>query len=196
MGIVTPLTSIDRPGCISVILHEKSFVRNSWIRFQAQGQFMKEVAILLLAALLLNGCNSSTTTVQAAAGGIWQAQMLGGTSPAAGFSFITQFTLNGDGSLSISSFQFLTKGACFPVSGGTLSGSMILTINTSTNGVTGTFSYTVASGGNTLTLTGTVTGTESGTTLSGTSIIGSWTLAGSGTGGCNNTSGSFTMTQS
>jgi hypothetical protein len=196
MGIVSPLASIDRPARISVILHQKSFVGNLG-SFQAQGQFMKEVAILLLVALMLNGCNgNSTTTVQGAAGGIWQAQMLGGNGLSSGFSFVTQFTVNGDGSLSISNFQFLTQGTCFPVSGGTTSGSMILTINTGTNGVTGTLSYVVVSGGNTLTLTGNVTGTENGTTLSGTSIIGSWALAGSGTGGCNNANGSFTMTQS
>jgi hypothetical protein len=195
MGIVTPLTSIDRPACISVILQQKSRNRNLWIRFQAQGQFMKEVAILLLIALMLNGCGgNSTTTVQAAAGGSWQAEMLGGSGPASGFSFITQFTVGSGGSLSISSFQFLTAGACFPTTGGTESGSMNLTINSSTNAVTGTFSFTVLSGGNTLTLNGAVTGTESGTTLTGGSITGTWTLAG-GTG-CNApTGGSFTMTQ-
>jgi hypothetical protein len=164
----------------------------------AQGKFMKEVAILLLVAVVLNGCSSSrTTSTQAAAGNLWQAQMLGGVGPDSGFSFITQFTVNGDGSLNISSFQFLTSNSaqCFPITGGTQTGSMVLTINTSTNAVTGTFSYVVKSGSNTLTLTGTVTGTENGTTLTGTSIIGTWTLAG-GTGCSDATGGSFTMTQS
>jgi hypothetical protein len=162
---------------------------------------MKEVAILLLVALMLNGCNSSTATVQTAAGGIWQAQMLGGNGPASGFSFISQFTVNGDGSLSISSFQFLTSNSaqCFPVTGGTETGSMILTENTTNFTVTGTFKFTVQSGGNTLTLNGTVTGTENGlngTTLSGGSITGTWTLTGGA--GCSVTTGntSFTMTQS
>src|SRR6266481_5158302 len=119
---------------------------------------MKEVAILLLAALLLNGCgSSSSTTTQTAAGNTWQAEMLGGAGTASGFSFITQFTVGGDGTLSISYFQFLNSNSaqCFPVSGGTQTGQAILQINSSTNGVTGTLTYNVQSGGNTLTLNGT-----------------------------------------
>ncbi len=153
---------------------------------------MKEVAVLLLVALMLNGCNSSSTpTGQTAASGVWSADLQGGTGEASGFSFTTQFTVNGDGSLNITYFQFLTAGTCFPVSGGTQAGSMVLTTNTSTNAVTGTFTYTVQSGGNTLTLNGTVTGTASSTTLSGGSITGTWSV----TGGCTATGESFTMTQ-
>jgi hypothetical protein len=165
---------------------------------------MKEVATLLLVALMLNGCsgNSQTAAVQTAAGGTWQAQMLGGEGTASGFSFVTQFTVGSDGTLSVSYFQFLNQSSvqppCFPISGGTIAGSMILTENTTNFTVTGPFSYTVQSGGNTLTLTGTVTGTENGlngTTLSGASVTGTWTLAGGS--GCNDaTGGSFTMTQS
>jgi hypothetical protein len=156
---------------------------------------MKEVAVLLLVAFMLNGCGSSskTTTTATTAPGVWSADLPGGTGGASGFSFTTQFTLNGDGSLSITYFQFLTQGTCFPVSGGTQTGSMVLTTNTTTNAVTGTFTYTVQSGGNTLTLNGTVTGTASGTALSGGSITGTWSLTG-GTG-CNSTGESFTMTQ-
>lgn len=162
---------------------------------------MKEVAIVLLVALMLNGCgnSSSPTAAQTAAGVNWSAQMLGGSSPACCFSFITQFTVNSDGSLSISNFQFDThdSASCFPDNGGTETGSMALTVNSSTNAVTGTFMFTIVSGGNTLTLNGNVTGTESGTTLSSGSITGSWSLAGSGTpAGCTSASGSFTMTQS
>jgi len=158
---------------------------------------MKEVAILLLITLVLNGCGSSSkTTVQTAAGATWQAEMLGGQGTASGFSFITQFTVGSDGTLSISYFQYLNSNStqCFPVSGGTQTGSMVLTTNTSNSTVTGTFSFTVQSGGNTLTLTGTVTGTESGTTLSGGSVTGTWALSG-GTGCSDATGGSFTMTQ-
>ncbi len=160
---------------------------------------MKEVAILLLAALLLNGCgsSSSSTTTQTAAGNTWQAEMLGGEGTASGFSFITQFTVGGDGTLSISYFQFLNSNSaqCFPVSGGTQTGQAILQINSSTNGVTGTLTYNVQSGGNTLTLNGTsVTGTESGNTLTGGSVTGTWTLTG-GTGCNDSTGGSFTMNQ-
>lgn len=155
---------------------------------------MKEVAILLLATLMLNGCsNSSTPTAQTAASGVWSAQLPGGDGDSSGFSFTTQFTVNGDGSLNITYFQFLTAGTCFPVAGGTQTGSMTLTTNTSTNAVTGTFTYTVQSSGNTLTLNGTVTGTASTTTLSGGSITGTWSLTGGS--GCNAASGSFTMKQ-
>jgi hypothetical protein len=159
---------------------------------------MKEVAILLLVALMLNGC-SSTTTAQNQAGGTWEAQLLGGEAAESGFSFSTQFTLNGANALDVSYFQFLNSnaGQCFPFSGETPTGSMPFTI-TSNDSVTGTLLFVVQSGGNTLTLNGTVTGTaSSATTLSGLSITGTWTLVGSGTPtGCNDTSGSFTMTQS
>jgi hypothetical protein len=159
---------------------------------------MKEVAILLLVALLLNGCGTSTTSVQTASGSTWQAQMLGGEGTASGFSFITQFTVGSGGTLSISSFQFLTQmtGGCFPVTGGTEAGTLNATFN-SAGQVTGTFSFTVVSGGNTLTLTGTsVTGTlnTANNILSNGVIMGTWTLVG-GTG-CNATGqNAFTMTQ-
>jgi hypothetical protein len=155
---------------------------------------MKEVAILLLAALLLNGCSSTTPSVQTTAGGTWQAKMAGGSSSASGFSFITVFSVGSNGTLSISYFQFLNSnsGQCLP-SGGTESGSMILTVS-SNDSVTGTFSYLVQSGGNTLTLNGAVTGTAAnGITLSGTSITGTWMLTGSSA--CT-AIGTFTMNQS
>jgi hypothetical protein len=154
---------------------------------------MKEVAVILLVALMLNGCGSSSTTSQIAASGVWSADLTGGIGQASGFSFTTQFTVSGNGSLNIGYFQFLTNGTCFPITGGTQTGSMVLTTNTTTNGVTGPFVYTVQSGGNTLTLNGTVTGTASTTTLTGGSITGTWALTG-GTG-CNVSGQSFTMTQ-
>lgn len=158
---------------------------------------MKEVAILVLVALILNGCSTNNTvntqTAQAASGGIWSAELLGGSGEASGFSFTTQFTVNGDGTLAITYFQLLTSGTCFPTAGGTQAGTMVLTINGSTDVVTGTFSYTETAQGNTLTLTGQVTGTSSGTTLTGGSITGTWTVTG-GTG-CNGAGGTFTMTQ-
>lgn len=160
---------------------------------------MKQVAILLLLALFLNGCGSGSSDVQSAVGGTWESQMLGGSSGASGFSFITEFNVTGaGGSLTIDTFQFLTAGPCFPIDGGTINGNMILTVNPDTFAVTGPFVMTVVSGINTLTLNGTVTGTENGTT--GTELIdgmitGTWTLTGSS--GCTDpTGGSFTMTQS
>lgn len=157
---------------------------------------MKEVSIVLLLSLVLSGCgNNNRTTTQAAAGGVWQSQLLGGSGTASGFSFTTQFTVGSDGTLSITSFQFLTNGTCFPVAGGTQSGTMVLTLNSTTDAVTGTFSFQVQSGNNMLTLNGTVTGTEVGSTLSATTVTGTWALTGDT--GCNDTTGgSFTMTQS
>jgi hypothetical protein len=160
---------------------------------------MKEVAILLVFVLMLGGCGSNSNNVQTAASGGWQAVMSGGDGVASGFSFITQFTVSGTGgSLSISNFQFLTQidGGCFPVSGETPTGSLDVTYN-SADQVSGTFSFSVASGGNTLTLTSTsVTGTlnTNNNTLTGATIIGTWTLQGTSTG-CTAGSGTFTMTQ-
>lgn len=74
---------------------------------------------------------------------------------------------------------------------------MMLTENTTNFTVTGPVTFTVQSGGNTLTLNGNLTGTENGlngTTLSGAVVTGNWTLTG-GTG-CNDPSGgTFVMTQ-
>jgi hypothetical protein len=202
-GIAGRLTSIDREGCISVVLQQKKSCiakSNGNLRISSrrkdQGSFMKEVAILLLVALMLNGCGSSSSkTTQATATGVWSADLSGGIGPASGFSFTTQFTVNGNGTLNITYFQFLTSGTCFPITGGSQSGSMVLTTNTTTNAVTGTFVYAVQSGGNTLTLNGTVTGTVAmnTTTFSGGAASGTWSVTG-GTG-CNVNGQSFTMTQ-
>jgi hypothetical protein len=160
---------------------------------------MKEVAVLLLLALMLNGCGSSSkTSTPATATGVWSADLPGGTGPASGFSFTTQFTVNGNGSLNITYFQFLTSGTCFLITGGTQTGSMVLntiTSTTTTNTVNGTFVYTVQSGGNTLTLNGTVTGTiaTNTTTFSGGAVTGTWSVTGAT--GCNVTGQSFTMAQ-
>ena len=160
---------------------------------------MKEVAALLLVALLINGC-STNRTVQSTAGGTWEAQLSGGSGEAPAPSFVTQFTVNQDGTLDVSSFQFLTDNnpSCFPISGGTVGGQAILQLN-SNDTVTGTFSFTVQANGNTLTLTGTVTGSaivtsnNNSATLTGATITGTWAVSG-GTG-CNDTGGSFTMSQ-
>ena len=153
---------------------------------------MKEVAIVLLAALMLNGCGS-TTTVQTPTSAIWSAVLTGGSGDAPDPSFNTQFTLNGDGSLNITFIQFLTQQPCFAVAGGTESGQATLQINSSNYAVTGTLTYTVQSGNNTLSLNGLdVTGTELGTTLTNALVTGTWTATGDP--GCV-TSGTFTMTQ-
>jgi len=167
---------------------------------------MKQVAILLLMALMLDGC-SSMRSLQSTTSGIFQAVMFGGVGDASGFSFITQFTLNGNDSLNISSFQFLTNNnngntPCFPVTGGTVTGNIANYVVNTNDTVSGNLTYVVKSGGNTLTLTGVVTGTatvtgtppNTSTTFTSLSVAGNWTLE--GTAGCNNSGGSFTMTQS
>jgi len=149
---------------------------------------MKEVAILLLTILILNGCSSTNTNASAAAAtasGSWQAEMSGGAGDASGLSFITAFSADASGNMTITNFQFLTEGPCF-VSGQSETGKLIVTTN-SNNVVTGTLTFTVNSGtpaGNVLTLNG----TESGTTITGT-----WQLTGSND--CTS-AGTFTMTQS
>jgi hypothetical protein len=160
---------------------------------------MKKVVFLLLIALMLNGCGASDNppNVQQASGGVWQSEMLGGLGPASGLSFIAQFTVSNNGALSITNFQFITQvdGGCFPVTGATPSGNLSVTFN-SADQVSGTFSFTITSGGNTVTLTSTqITGTVNGTnnTLSNGVITGTWALK--GVTGCNNVDGTFTMTQ-
>jgi hypothetical protein len=164
---------------------------------------MKAVAVLVLVgAVMLNGCSGNSATVQAASGAVWQAQLTGGSGAASGLSFITTFTVNGDGSLSVTNFQFLNQSSCFPVNGEDPSGSISnLQVISNTGQVTGDFSFTVVGGGNTLTLTGPLTGTETGIVIGGSNtgtfssaaVVGAWTLTGDT---CNLTTGqtSFTMT--
>jgi hypothetical protein len=165
---------------------------------------MKKVALLLLMVLLVNGCNS-TRTLQSTTSGIWQAAMLGGVGQASGFSFITQFTVNSDSTLNVSSFQFLTvnsSNTCFPINGGAVTGSIANYVTNTNDTVTGTLTYTVSSSGNTLTLVGSLTGTatvtgnppNTSTTLTSATVTGNWSVSG-GTG-CTGAGGSFTMNQS
>ena len=99
------------------------------------------------------------------------------------FAFMTNITVNGDGSLGTSNFNFTVNnmGPCrfAPV---TESGTFTLSGNF--NGqVSGAFHYVVSSGDTTvLTLSGTVSGGQ---------ITGTWTVAGSV--GCSG-NGTFTMT--
>jgi hypothetical protein len=167
---------------------------------------MKQVAILLLMAIMLNGC-SSTKTLQSTTTGIFQAVMYGGVGEASGFSFITNFTLNSNDTLNISSFQFLTENTvatkpCFPIFGGNVSGLIADYVVNTNDTISGNLTMIVKSGSNILTLTGVVTGTatvtgtppNTQTTFTSLAVSGNWTLTGST--GCNNSGGSFTMTQS
>jgi hypothetical protein len=171
------------------------------VDFEPEGFLMKRLPLLLLLTVMIGGCGRTSSDVQTAASGLWQAQLLGGESPADGFSFTAQFNVSGTGgalTFPSGSFQFLTQGPCFPVNGITPTGTMNLTVNVNNYEVTGTFTMTVVANGNTLTLSGNVSGNENslyGLTLSNGLVTGTWTLAGSNTNGCVDTSGSFTMTQ-
>jgi hypothetical protein len=163
---------------------------------------MKEVTALLLVAVMLTSC-SSNRTVTSTAAGTWEAKLSGGAGEASGFSFTTAFTVDSNGTLNLSTFEFLTNNTpgCFPVSiGDTVSGTMPLVVQ-SNDTVTGTLTFIVQANGNTLTLNGTVTGTatvtggegNTSTTLTSATAIGTWTMT--GTPECTVTNGdtSFTM---
>lgn len=124
-----------------------------------------------------NGSNASNVN------GTWNATLASGGNTTV-FSFGTSLHANGDGSLTVSNFQFTTNSPCF-VSGETESGSFTLNGNFNGN-VNGKFGMSVLSGnpsGNTLALSG---------TANGNTITGTWTLTGSG--GCTG-NGTFTMTK-
>jgi hypothetical protein len=166
---------------------------------EPEGNLMKEVAVLLLVALMLaTGCSSNQTIAQTASGGVWQASTSGGEGDSSGFSFITQFTVNSNGSLSISNFQLDNSTSCFGSASASANGTLSLTFNSADQLIApSSLSFTItSSAGDTVTFTSTsVTGTVNGTSLTGGSIIGTWTLSPAGGGTCVATSGTFTMTQ-
>lgn len=138
-------------------------------------------AIALLGiSLILSGCGSNTHAT-GNINGLWTASL--SSSGATTFTFMTNLTVNADGSLGSSSFNLtLNNTPCtFPTT--TESGSF--TISGNFNGqVSGTFQYVITSTGsavNTLTLNGTVNGGV---------ITGTWMVAGAA--GCTG-NGTFTM---
>jgi hypothetical protein len=153
---------------------------------------MKRLGILAALALelMVLGCGGPppNQNVITTASGTWEGTLTGGLGDASALNFVTTFSVNGDGSLSITGFTFITNGPCFVAE--TASGSADLTTG-STTVVTGTVDLTVQSQsptGNTLTLSG----MENGTTITGT-----WTLSAStncsGVGTA--PGGNFTMTK-
>lgn len=143
---------------------------------------MKWFAIAVLTITFLGagcGSNQSASNIN----GTWTA-MLVSSGGATEFSFGTSLTTQGNGTLSVTNFNFTTNSPCF-VSGETESGTFALTGNFNGN-VSGKLGMIVQSGspaGNTLTLAG---------TASGNAISGNWTLTGAG--GCTG-NGTFTMTR-
>jgi hypothetical protein len=179
---------------------------------------MKKLAIIALLGLgmWLSSCASGTNTpvVKTGAGGIWEAQLIGGLGEASLLDFTVQFSVGaGDSTLDITSipaFLNTNSGACFE-SVATYNGSMDLATSAS-NLVTGSMNFTITSGtsstvttASTLTMTAGpdstpptegVTGTSSGTSdnsaLSNGVVQGVWSL--SGTSPCIG-SGTFVMCQ-
>jgi hypothetical protein len=145
---------------------------------------MKTIAVtfLLGLGLVLVGCGSDKNSANI--NGNWTAALTDNSGGQA-FSFQTALVATGSsGTLTVNSFHFTTDSACF-VSGESETGTFALSGDFNGN-VSGQFGMSVLSGspgGNALTLTGTV----SGGTISGT-----WTLAGSA--GCSG-SGKFKMTK-
>ncbi len=158
---------------------------------------MRKVAVapLLALSILLAGCGSTSSTTVSSGGSAWQAALLESSGASTPYNFITLFSIADDGSLSVSSLTFITNNPCF-VSGASAGGQAMLTVDTTTDQVTGTMNYAVQSGdpaGNALQLTGTsVTGSEVSGGLTGGVVTGNWALTGSS--GCTG-AGTFTLRQ-
>jgi hypothetical protein len=157
---------------------------------------MKKLVIVGLLALgfFLAGCGTTRTPTTAAAGGNWAATFAGPPAGETLFNFITTFSVNAGGSMSVSSVNFLTtsSGSCFPVTGVTAAGTFDVTSAQSDPTATANVTFSLQNGGNALAMTGTATGVTNTTALTTVwnAVTGTWTLTGSSscTGG-----GTFTM---
>jgi len=140
------------------------------------------IAVIMLLGLTLIGCGSSSSN-SSNINGNWNATLVGSNNTTM-FQFGTSFTANGDGSVTVSNFNFTSNSSCF-ANGATETGSFGVAgdFNGNTNGTFGMTVQSTSPSGNTLTLAG----TDKGNTISGT-----WTLAGST--GCTG-SGTFTMSK-
>lgn len=155
---------------------------------------MRKLAIfgLLILGMTMLACGGgSTPTTETAADGTWESALIGPGSGDAVFNFITSFSVDGTGGLSVSYISFLTTGPCFPITGNNAGGTFVVTATGTAP--TADFAFTVQSGTNSLALTGTATGTTSTTgTTTWSTITGDWTLTGGDT--CTG-AGTFTMTR-
>src|SRR5579863_5393432 len=141
------------------------------------------VAVILLASsLILSGCGANSHGA-GNINGTWNATM--SDSGVETLGFVTNLTVNGDGSLGTTSLNITVNNTtcAFP----TVTETGTFTLSGNFNGqVSGKFHYVVTSMGtslSTLTLDGTVSGGK---------ITGTWTVAGTN-GGCHG-NGTFTMT--
>ena len=150
---------------------------------------MKRFAVLIFLAGLtllgvtLVGCGANSST-PANINGTWNATLVDTNNGPTLFDFGTSLVVSGNGTLSVTNFQFSSNNeACFQ-SGATETGSFTLSGNF--NGqVTGSFGFTVQSSSADSTLS--LSGTATGNTISGT-----WKLTGAT--GCTG-NGTFTMTR-
>jgi hypothetical protein len=182
---------------------------------------MNKLALVALLALEFAVCGCGTSGSPPAftnteASGNWEAQLTGGTDQASLLNFVTTFTVTDQGPLSITGFGFFNAGSCFPIGIGTnfsgsspaetVAGSANFGTNVATNQVSGTLGLTITSttNGSVLTLAqqgSSLTGTSNGTTsttgvLSNGVVVGNWTLTpGSGATGCNSAAGTFILCQ-
>jgi hypothetical protein len=159
--------------------------------------FLTFLALLAIAALLSScGSNQIQGLPTSSISGNWEAQLTGGTGPAAALNFLVNFNLfvtNGSGSqgLNINNISFINANSCFPsfltVPAGGASGTVNLTNDLNTGQITGSIVLTIKSGtGNTLTLNATPptgeliakSGGSNGVVTNG-GVNGQWTLTGS-----------------
>lgn len=171
---------------------------------------MKRLAILVALALELAVCgcgnNVPNTVTQTQTSGNWEAQLIDGTGQTTLLNFIVAFNVTNSGPLDITGFAFFNQGACFDtgLNAETESGNAAFTTNNAGQ-VTGTLNLTINSTtkGSVLTLQkGQLTGTSNGTTtttgtLSNGVVVGQWSLApGTNASGCTGaTTGTYILCQ-
>lgn len=167
------------------------------------------IPVLLVLTFAICGCanNTPSTTTNTSTTGNWEAQLI---SPSGGqaslLNFVVAFNVTNTGPLDITGFAFFNQNSCFAsgLNGQTESGNASFTTD-ATGHVTGTLSLTIKSStnGSVLTLTSNadgLTGTSNGTTsttgtLSNGVVIGTWTLTpGANASGCNAVSQSDSAT--
>ena len=162
---------------------------------------MRRLAILVMLALefAICGCanNTPSTTTNTSTTGNWEAQLINPTGGQASLvNFVVSFNVTNSGPLDITGFSFFNQGACFAtgLNAQTESGTASFTTD-ATGHVTGTLSLTITSStnGSVLTLTSNpdgLTGTSNATTttagtLSNGIVVGTWTLSpGANATGC------------
>lgn len=155
---------------------------------------MKKLGILVMLALLLavGGCgNTPTNTVTTTTSGNWETQLIGGTGPTSQLNFVVSFNVTDttgipNQPLNITGVGFFNSNQCFTAGNNAETASGTATLNTNSAGqVTGTLKMTITSStsGSVLTLVnGNVTGNSNGTTtttgtLTNGVVTGNWAVS-------------------